>query len=387
MSTEIWRQANELFERLLDVPADQRKAWLDRHCAGDDALRDEVERRLRTDAEAAARGFLAEPVMVPPAPSSSRDSPSESPAEPPAQFGPYRVVEELGRGGMGTVYAAERDDDTFQRRVAIKVITAETDNDEVARRLRAERRILAQLEHPNIARVYDGGTTEDGRPYFVMEQVTGAPIDRYCADRQLTIRQRVDLMRQVCLAVDYAHRNLVVHRDLKPSNILVTDEGIVKLLDFGIAKVLTSDSQLASARDATAPWRQPITLHYASPEQLRGQKVSTASDVYALGVLCFRLLTGAMPHSFDGLSPWEAERQMTAVDVPRPSSVMRQKVVRRTVVRRTVMRQTVAGSSATRQGNRDAMAPPGEAETIARQLAGDLDAIVLKALRAEPESR
>ncbi len=362
MSTQDWLRANDLFEQALERPESERSAWLDDVCAHDPALRAEVEKRLETDAEAEAEGFLAESLLTPPFANAPDGRPADTPhggAAMPARVGPYRVLAEMGRGGMGTVYAAERDDDAFHLPVAIKVITAGAENDEVARRLRAERRILALLDHPNIARIHDGGTLPDGRPYFVMERVTGEPIDAYCANQRLSIPQRLDLMRQVCLAVDYAHRNLVVHRDLKPSNIMVTEDGHAKLLDFGIAKVLEDDDD--KPIEATAPWRQHLTLHYASPEQLRGHAVSTASDVYALGVLLFRLLTGAMPRSFVGVSPWQAEQAIVSTDVPRPSA-------------------------AVRHGSLDQQ-PPGEGRQLERQLAGDLDAIVLKALRSDPQSR
>lgn len=365
-NTRRWRRANELFERVLDLPAAQRIALIDQACADDPELRAEVERRLRADAEAGA--FLDQPlVSAPNLPVDLGGSETEHGYRPadstPDRLGPYRILHEIGRGGMGTVYAAERDDDAFHRKVAIKVITTGTENEDVVRRMRAERRILALLEHPNIAAIHDGGSTPSGLPYFVMEHVEGESIDRYCATHKLSIHARVELLVKVCSAVDYANRNLVVHRDLKPSNILVTPAGEPKLLDFGIAKVLASESASPPpSAEATAPWRQRLTLNYASPEQIRGHPVSTASDVYALGVMLYRLLTGALPHVLEGLSPWEAENRLSSEEPPRPSTAV----------------LDVEDVEA---------APPGDPRQVANQLHDDLDPIALKALRTDPDSR
>src|SRR5207253_391487 len=202
-----------------------------------------------------------------------------------SRIGPYKIIREIGRGGMGTVYLAARADD-FEKRVAIKLIKRGMDTDEILSRFRNERQILANLDHPNIARLLDGGTTTDGLPYFVMEYIEGQTIDEYCEARKLATAERLQLFRMVCGAVHYAHQNLVVHRDLKPSNILVTPEGVPKLLDFGIAKILSPTGGLETTLI------HALTPEYASPEQLRGQAVSTASDVYSLGVVLYQLLTG-----------------------------------------------------------------------------------------------
>jgi len=291
LTLETWRRANALFEEILDLSPTEQSARLDAACANDPDLRRAVEQRLRADAEAEEESFLAE--RVAPSPRARQSEESANPQQPPKRLGPYRVHHCIGQGGMGTVYAAERDDDTFRRKVAIKVISAGLASREIVQRMQTERRILALLEHPNIARIYDAGTTDENLPYFVMEFVAGEPIDQYCASRESSIEERVELIRKVCSAVDYANRNLVVHRDLKPSNILVTSDGEPKLLDFGIAKLLDPAPEPATRPgDETAPWRQRLTLNYASPEQIRGQAISTASDVYALGVLLFQLLTG-----------------------------------------------------------------------------------------------
>ncbi|MEM7351373.1 MAG: serine/threonine-protein kinase [Acidobacteriota bacterium] len=357
MTSERWHRVNQLFEQAVDLPLAEKAALLDQACAGDEALRAAVERRLRADAEAGS--FLEEPLAASPA-ATEPDAEPEAPA--PERLGPYRILRQIGRGGMGTVYAAERDDDAFHRLVAIKVITASSPDPEIPRRLRAERRILALLEHPNIARIYDGGATDDGAPYLVMEHVDGESIDRYVRRHDLSLAQRVTLLRKVCAAVQYAHRNLVVHRDLKPSNILVTPDGEPKLLDFGIAKVLDPQVLPRTSVETTAPWRRLLTLDYASPEQIRGEPISTASDIYSLGVLLFLLLTGSLPRAFSGLSPWQVEQRLTTTEPPRPSA--------------TVVESTV-----------DDEVPTGDPPRLAKRLRGDLDAITLKALRSDPEAR
>ncbi len=361
MKLETWRRANELFEEILDLSPTEQSARLDIVCADDPNWRREVEQRLQADAEAEHESFLGHPVSPPPVPAERAETAPQP--KPPEHLGPYRVLHQVGQGGMGTVYAAERDDDAFHRQVAIKVITAGLESREIVRRMQTERRILALLEHPNIARIYDAGTTEEGLPYFVMEYVAGEPIDQHCASRESSIEERVVLIRKVCSAVDYANQNLVVHRDLKPSNILVTPEGEPKLLDFGIAKLLEPATDPAiDLVNTTAPWRQRLTLNYASPEQIRGQTISTASDVYAVGVLLFQLLTGSLPRSLEGLTPWEAEQRLTSTEPKRPSTAA------------VESKESVA-------------APPGDRHLVSRQLQGDLDSIVLKALRSEASTR
>jgi serine/threonine protein kinase len=266
---------------------------------------------------------------------------------------------------MGAVYLAERDDEQYDRRVAIKALPAGLLSRGLRTRFLLERRILASLEHPNIARLYDAGVGEDGTPYFVMECVEGRPIDVHCDEQRLPIRARLALFDQVCDAVQFAHRNLVVHRDLKPANILVSSDGAVKLLDFGIAK-LTEDGQgggREGRQEATRTGLRFMTPHYASPEQLRGESVSTATDVYALGVLLFELLAGAWPYRpRDGSVP-SLEQAILEQDPDRPSVAI---------------------------ARADAAVAEGRSTTVAglrRQLRGDLDNIVLMALRKEPERR
>jgi non-specific serine/threonine protein kinase/serine/threonine-protein kinase len=265
------------------------------------------------------------------------------------RLGAYQIAREIGRGGMGAVYLATRADDEFHKQVAIKIVAAPLGDDDLLRRFRRERQILAELEHPQIARLLDGGTTEEGLPYLVMEYVDGVRIDEYCAARHLGIADRLRLLLKVCDAVQLAHNNLVVHRDLKPGNILVTADGQPKLLDFGIASLVSADDQASTTRTGLAA----MTPEYASPEQVRGERVTAASDVYSLGVLLYELLAGVAPYALAGKRPDEVYRIVTETEPLRPS--------------------LAAERTAT--------------PALARQLRGDLDAIVLAALRKEPQRR
>ncbi|MGZ6071659.1 MAG: serine/threonine protein kinase [Myxococcaceae bacterium] len=233
------------------------------------------------------------------------------------RIGPYRLLKELGHGGMGTVFLAVRADEQFEKRVALKVVRG-SDSEEVIRFFRRERQILAGLEHPNIARLLDGGTTDDGLPYFVMEHVEGEPIDRYCDARKLSIPERLELFEEACSAVQYAHQSLVVHRDLKPGNILVTGEGIPKLLDFGIAKLLNPGvAGVGSGETIVA-----MTPEYASPEQVRGRALTTATDIYSLGVILYELLTGQRPYRVKSTAHIEVLKAVCEEEPQRPSTAV-----------------------------------------------------------------
>jgi serine/threonine-protein kinase len=275
------------------------------------------------------------------------------------RLGPWAVVREIGRGGMGTVYEAFRADDQYRKRVAVKTLTRASDGGTVARRFQQERQILASLDHPHIATLIDGGLTTDGFPYLVMEFVDGEPIDRYCTARRLGLRARLDLFRQVASAVEYAHRNLVVHRDLKPSNVLVTADGTVKLVDFGIAKLLGGG--MLDHATLTETGGRAFTTAYASPEQIRGDAISTATDVYSLGVMLYLLLTGKLPIDITQLTPGDALRRIAEDPPPPPSRVC-------------------TTEAAEAMGLRDR-------NQLARALRGELDDIVLAAIRKEPERR
>jgi serine/threonine-protein kinase len=327
----------------LEVPADERVAFVERTCADDPELRRELLRLV--DLVDSTGEFLASPAIELAA-ALFRDLERNTPSAPRVErIGPFKLLREIGHGGMGAVFLGERDDGQFDQRVAIKLIR-QAGSDVLVARFLEERRILALLEHPRIAHLVDGGITADGTPWFAMEYVEGEPINRYCDSHALTVPQRLALFASVCDAVEYAHQHLVVHRDLKPSNILVTPDGELKLLDFGIAKLL--DPMLpADGPDVTLAGLRAMTPEYAAPEQVRGHAVSTATDVYALGVLLYTLLTGQRPYDVHDRSAAEVERIICEVEPPKPST----------------------------------------RASLPRALRADLDVIVMQALRKEPERR
>ncbi len=335
---EDWARIKAIFCDALERPEPERAAFVAQACAGARHLEREVQSLLASHARADAEAFIERGV------GSSGDA-----AWVGRRLGPYRIESVLGHGGMGSVFRAVRDDDAFRKAVAIKVVRRGLDPALVSR-FRAERQILAGLDHPGIARLIDGGTTDDGLPYLVMDFVEGEPITGYAEAHGLTVRARLALFRAVCAAVEYAHRNLVVHRDLKPSNILVTADGAPKLLDFGIAKLLAVEPR---ELEPTITMLRPMTPEYASPEEVRGLAVTTASDVYSLGVLLCELLTGERPYELGTRDPMEMARIVATTEPARPSVL------------------------AARRAD----------ERWRAQLEGDLDTIVLAALRKEPERR
>jgi tetratricopeptide (TPR) repeat protein/tRNA A-37 threonylcarbamoyl transferase component Bud32 len=327
-----------IFHAALDIPAEQLLEFLDERCAGDASLRREVESLLA--AHQRADGFIDEPVASLDVAALEDDEADRMVGQ---SIGHWEILKRIGSGGMGAVYLARRADRQYEHQVALKLIKRGMDTEAMLRRFRNERQILAGFDHPNIARLLDGDTTADGLPYFVMEYVEGLPIDLYCDGRALSVDERLRLFREVCAAVSYAHRRAVIHRDLKCSNILVSGDGVPKLLDFGIARFLQPG---AAAEEATQVGLRALTPEFASPEQVRGEPVTTASDVYSLGVVLYRLLAGRLPGPADVQPKSGAGGE---APVPRPSAVVD------------------AASS--------------------RQLRGDLDNIVLMALRSEPERR
>jgi eukaryotic-like serine/threonine-protein kinase len=334
------RLVDDIFLSAADLPPNQRQAFLEIACP-DEEIAGEVRSLLMYDAggasaldsvvQQAARSFISGDALI------------------GTHLGPYRITEEIGKGGMGAVFLAIRDDRTFEKKVAVKIVKRGMDSAAVLGRFRHERRILANLDHPYIGRLLDAGTTPDGRPYFVMEYVEGEPIVRYCAMHRLELPAVLELFRKVCDAVSCAHRNLIVHRDLKAGNILVAGDGSPKLLDFGIAKLLDQQSQMEN----TAPTGRMLTLECASPEQIRGETVTTATDVHSLGLLLFELLAGRPPWDFASMSTREIEQTICYKAAPKPSSVARE-----------------AGASKNW-----------------RAIEGDLDNIVLMALRKDPATR
>jgi len=341
MAPQVWQEVKEILSEALEKEEGyEREAFVAKACAHDPALREQVETYLSFSGEkldACADGL--------------RDTVSTRITSRwiGSRVGAYRIVREIGRGGMGTVFLGARADGEFEKDVAIKILKRGTDTDEIVRRFRSERQILAKLEHPNIARLIDAGSTHDGLPYFVMELVDGTPITQFAREHHLTVRERLELFLKVCSAVARSHRDRIVHRDLKATNIVVTGDGEPKILDFGIAKLLDAAQNLI---EVTTTQEQRFTPTCVSPEQARGETVTTASDIYALGALLYETLTGETPHRFSTSrpSPEELSRVVCEQDVKPPSQV--------------------AGSPALRQ-----------------ELKGDLDNIVLCAMRKDPTKR
>ena len=346
-----WEQVQALFHEALSLEGDARDDLLGRVSARDSALADQVRSLLASHHEAG--DFLD-------APAAAAFLGTIAAGE---RIGPYRVVEEIGRGGMGVVYRAVRDDEHFTKEVAIKLIEPGMRSDQILKRFRSERQILAMLDHPHIARLIDGGAAPDGSPYLVMEHVVGKPLLEYCDERGLGTDERLRLFLVVCDAVAFAHQRLVVHRDLKSDNILVTADGAPKLLDFGIAKLLSQDPGEAPAT-ITAPMQRMLTPDYASPEQVRGDLATVASDVYSLGVILYELLTGARPLHFETRTAEEILRVVTQEEPTAPSAAVS---------------KARSAETATRRGT--------TTQRLRRQLAGDLDYITLKALEKEPSRR
>ena len=360
LTPERWRRVKDVLGDALDLPADRRAAFLDSACSGDDDLRRRVEDLIVAESQSwtlADRGDTPRP-SAPEAGAPPRDAAGR-------RIGHYEIVREIGRGGMGAVYLARRHDD-FEKVVAIKLVRTGLADFEALRRFLAERQIAARLEHPNIARLLDGGATPEGEPYFVMEYVEGEPLLEWCDAHRSTMEERLDLFERICAAVAFAHRNLVVHRDIKPANVIVTADGTPKLLDFGIAKLLDEEGRTAGATDTIF---RVMTPDYASPEQVRGAPITTATDVYSLGVVLYELLTGRRPYRLQSGRTDELIRVVCETEPERPS--------------------TAASRPRPAEPGEEAGAPPsGEtAASLSRRLRGDLDAIVSMAMRKEPERR
>ncbi len=360
-----WDRVKDTFARALDIPADQRVAWLERECAGDSDLRAEVDSLLAADAEAGS--FISTPAV------DAREQDDTRDPHIGSTIGAYVIDRCIGRGGMGAVYLAHHTGG-FAHSVAIKMIRRGMDSELVVKRFRHERQMLAALDHPNIARLFDGGTTADGLPYFVMEYVTGVPIDQYADQQRMSIADRMRLCLDVFAAVQHAHDRQIVHRDLKPGNVLVTSDGRIKLLDFGIAKLLGDGHEGDSTLTSLA---RPMTPEYASPEQVRGEKITPATDVYALGLLMYELLTGHRPFRFEQRTPDEISSVVCEQEPERPSTAI-DRVETTTRADGTSDQKTPITVSETREGSPDA---------LRNRLSGPLDAIVMKALRKLPHAR
>ena len=339
MTPERWRQIDELFNQALDQPETERLAWVENACGGDQDLKSEVLSLLASDGAGGGK-FLGSQVEH------AVRALAVEPAISDRRIGPYRLIRELGRGGMGAVYLAARADEQYESQVAIKLVRPGLDTEFILRRFRRERQILARLEHPNVARMLDGGTTADGTPYIVMEYVDGASwITKYAAEKHLSIEEKLRLFLPVCAAVSHAHRHFVVHRDLKPGNILIDGEGTPKLLDFGISKLLHMGDS-SETREVSL-----MTPDYASPEQITGDPVTVASDIYSLGAVLYELLTGKRPHHIENCRPLELEKAICHSETILPSVAVRPQ------------------------------------HGLERRLSGDLDNIVLRAMQKSPERR
>jgi eukaryotic-like serine/threonine-protein kinase len=361
MTPERWQQVKRVFDEAVERGPQERGGFLDAACKGDNDLRGEVDSLLAAREDAGSRydAAIVSPTLT--LPNASGDAVNRYAAAiltgdtPDPMIGrrvsTYKIVRRLGSGGMGAVYLASRDDSQFRKLVAIKMIRPEVLDENTRRRFDNERQTLAALEHPNIVKLVDGGTTEDGWPYLIMDYVEGQPIDRFVRERDLSIAERLELFRALCAAVHYAHQNLIVHRDLKPANILVTPQGIPKLLDFGIAKLLRPAFAQGTA-GFTRTNAQPMTPEYASPEQILGSPITTATDIYSLGVLLYAMLTGIHPYQASSQSFHELEVSICEGNPKKPSAAL------------------------------EKIAP-----AAARHLRGDLDTIVLTAMRKEPQRR
>ncbi len=347
MEPERWESLHDIFNAALEMDAEHREPFVNEACGSDTRFRDEVLKLLA--AHAAADDLLERPAaeFVMDAALNPEDDRIGS------EIGAYKIESRIGQGGMGAVYLASRSDDNFDKKVAIKLLKRGMDSESIVLRFKSERQILANLDHPNIARLLDGGTTDDGLPYFVMEHVEGMALNTYCRTRKLGLSERLDLFCTICSTVSFAHQNLIVHRDLKPGNILITKDGVPKLLDFGIAKVLQPDS---TADTLTIASERYFTPDFSSPEQIKGLPITTASDIYSLGVLLYQLLTDGLPYKFESSSPLEIERVITEEGPSLPS-----------LHSRTV--------------------ETGSAAVDPKLLRGDLDNIILMAIRKEPSRR
>ncbi len=349
MDAKRWEKVQLIFDKVVDIDVSQREKLLDELCESDDVLKKEVLSLLEADSEN---------LSILEKPASELMNIGQPGSMVGKKIGQYHIISQIGYGGMGEVYLAERDDKQFNQKVALKIIKKGMDSSETVRRFQTERQILAKLVHPNIANLYDGGITDDGLPYFTMEYVEGEPINEFCDNKQLSISRRIELFLQVLDAVQYAHKNFIVHRDLKPANIIVTNDGQLKLLDFGIAKLLSENVIDENQVDMTQTGLRIMTPGYASPEQVKGEPITTSSDVYSLGVLLYELLSGQSPYNIAGKTAGELEQIICHTNPKKPSTAI------------------IKTGDSSKQ--RDTFP-----QKLQKMLHGDLDNICLKALEKE----
>jgi non-specific serine/threonine protein kinase/serine/threonine-protein kinase len=375
VTPERYNQVKSLFQLVLEQPPAHRPEFLARACGADKELYQHVRELLAADST--TDSFLEKPAITPLS-KILADAAADAQEPMPRQIGPYAVQKLLGSGGMGAVYLAHRADKSYNKQVAIKVIHRGMESDRILQRFRRERQIIASLDHPNIARLLDGGAINDGRPYIVMEYVDGMPINTWCDQKRLSTDKRLHIFLQVCDAIQYAHQNLIIHRDIKPGNILVRSDNTAKLLDFGIAKLMNPDIAGVAAPDKTATSMRLMTPQYSSPEQVKGEPVTTASDVYLLGIVLYELLTGHRPYEVKDNAALEAIRAYAQGEPQKPSDAIFRPTER---IQPNGTRQMVNNSiaiSSVRDGN---------PALLRQRLLGDLDAILLRALRRNPSER
>src|SRR5687768_17191059 len=376
MTPERWRQVEEIFQTALDLHPEERARYVSQVCATDNDLKRNVEVLLSQHDSA---GDLLDQSIYGQTDQSVLESfIDEKDPMLGRRLGAYRIEREIGRGGMGAVYEAVRADNEFNKRAAIKLVKRGMDTDFILRRFRKERQILAALDHPHIGALLDGGTTDDGLPFFVMEYIEGQPLYSYCDSKQLNITERLKLFRSICDAVHYAHQKQVVHRDIKPSNVLVTSAGTPKLLDFGIAKLLNPLIAGDITHDPTATAMRLMTPEYASPEQVQGAPTTPTTDVYSLGVLLYELLTGHRPYRLVNRAPHEIAR-VICEEAPAPPSII--------ITRAEDLLPSLFQGDESTTLKRLYTTRGGTLESLRRALSGDLDNIVMQALRKEPEWR
>ncbi len=368
MKTEDWNKLNEIFHKALELDLSERKQFIEDEFGDDEGLKKEVLKLI--ESAESETDFLNDNAI-----GDISDYADVIEDFEGKQIDDYKILKEIGHGGMGAVYLAEHKGEGFTQKVALKLIKRGMDTNAVLKRFLLERQILASLEHPNIARLLDGGSTEDGLPYFAMEYIEGEPLRKFCDNQQFETNKRLEIFLKVCRAVSYAHQKLVVHRDIKPSNIIVTNDGIPKLLDFGIGKILSPNWNESTA-EATATQMRLMTPEYASPEQIRGQMTTTATDVYSLGVVLYELLTGTRPYKFESSNPIEISEKLSTEEPVKPSDATG------TEGRRDG--ETERDKNIETEENLSSSLPPHFSPS---QLKGDLDNIILKAIQKDTERR
>jgi serine/threonine protein kinase len=373
MNPQKWQKVKELFNQAVDLPLNERPSFLAESCREDEEIRFELEKMLAFADEEDDR--LEENAFD----YLSDDKNSLI----PEKIGVYKILREIGRGGMGVVYEAVRETRDFKQKVALKVIKRGMDTDAILSRFRHEQQILASLVHPNIARFLDGGMTADGLAFYAMEYVEGQPLDDFVEKENSGINERLKIFREICSAVQFAHKNFVIHRDLKPSNIIVSPEGTPKLLDFGISKILSEESD---STIGTATALGMMTPAYASPEQIRGERVNTATDIYSLGVILCELLTGQKPYRVSSNRQPDLIKAICESEPLRPSSLVNRLLFSDNNHYSTEENHTVQNKGQRTKDEGQKTNPKPKIQNL-KSLRGDLDNIILKALRKEPENR